>query len=302
MTTDERQEQSRMLAITRRILDELGLVSLYKSTADVKLLCLQRFIRLFAYGASTLVLVAFLRELHISQARIGLFMTLTLAGDVCISFLLALFADRVGRRVVIFTGAVLMCGSGLVFALVDNYWLLLAAAVLGVISPSGNEIGPFRAVEESIIAHVTDPAHRGDIYAWYSLSGNGGTAFGMMICGWVILLLKRSSETTVDAYRIVFYGYAALGLIKASMVLMLSSAVEAEDEPKDTATAPDTRNREAEPLLPNEAQADDNSAPKRKPWLPQLSKESRSIVFTLCVLFMLDSFASGLAPLYVLHA
>lgn len=118
-----------------RALDELGLVSLYHCSADVKLLCLQRFVRLFAYGASTLVLVAYLQELGITTTRIGLFMTLTLAGDVCISFLLTLFADGLGRKAVLALGALLMAGSGVVFALSDNYWILLAAAIFGVISP-----------------------------------------------------------------------------------------------------------------------------------------------------------------------
>lgn len=118
-----------------RLLEELGLLSLYNSARDIKVLCVQRFIRLFAYGASTLVLVAFLRELNVSTTRVGLFMTLTLAGDIIISFLLALFADGVGRRAVLALGAVLMTASGIVFATSNNYWILLAAAILGVISP-----------------------------------------------------------------------------------------------------------------------------------------------------------------------
>lgn len=122
-------------AVIHTVLGELGLVSLYRSTLDVKLLCIQRFVRLFAYGASTLILVAFLRELDISATRIGLFMTLTLAGDVVISFILTLYADRIGRRFILTLGALLMIGSGVVFALLDNYWILLAAAILGVISP-----------------------------------------------------------------------------------------------------------------------------------------------------------------------
>lgn len=120
---------------SRRVLSELGLISLYHSHRDVKLLCLQRFVRLFAYGASTLILVAYLEALAISKTRIGLFMTLTLAGDICISFFLTLFADALGRKAVLALGAVLMVGSGIVFALSENYYVLLAAAVLGVISP-----------------------------------------------------------------------------------------------------------------------------------------------------------------------
>ena len=122
-------------AASRKILGGLGLTSLYHSPLDVKVLCVQRFVRLVAYGASTLILVAFLRDLGISSGRIGLFMTLTLAGDVSISLLLTLFADVIGRRAILALGAILMIGSGLIFATSSNYWVLLAAAILGVISP-----------------------------------------------------------------------------------------------------------------------------------------------------------------------
>jgi predicted MFS family arabinose efflux permease len=118
-----------------KVLEELGLVSLYSSTIDTKLLCIQRFVRLFAYGASTLILVAYLSALGISETRIGLFMTLTLVGDVCISFLLTLFADALGRKAILALGAALMVVAGTMFALFGNYWVLLAAAIVGVISP-----------------------------------------------------------------------------------------------------------------------------------------------------------------------
>ena len=114
---------------------ELGVYSILNSTHDTKLLCLQRFIRLFAYGASTLILVLYLSSLGISEARIGLFMTLTLLGDVVISFGLTLFADGLGRRRILVLGAALMTASGVVFAFSGNYWVLVAASIFGVISP-----------------------------------------------------------------------------------------------------------------------------------------------------------------------
>ncbi len=118
-----------------KFFDELGLVSIYKSPLDTKLLCAQRFVRLFAYGGSTLILVSYLRKLGIEDDKIGLFMSLTLAGDVLISFGLTLIADGLGRRTILALGAVMMAGSGVVFGLFENYWILLAAAVFGVISP-----------------------------------------------------------------------------------------------------------------------------------------------------------------------
>jgi predicted MFS family arabinose efflux permease len=118
-----------------KALEEVGLVSLWISNHNTKLLCTQRFVRLFAYGGSTLVLVDYLQALGISRPRIGLFMTLTLVGDVGISFVLTMFADGLGRKAILAAGAALMAASGVVFALSGNYWVLLLAAIFGVISP-----------------------------------------------------------------------------------------------------------------------------------------------------------------------
>ena len=122
-----------------KVLEELGLVSLYHSTIDTKLLCIQRYVRLFAYGGSTLILVAYLTAIGTSETRSGLFMTLTLIGDTIISFFLTLFADALGRKATLALGAALMACSGAVFALSGNYWVLLAAAIFGVISPRYSE-------------------------------------------------------------------------------------------------------------------------------------------------------------------
>jgi MFS family permease len=137
MSTEESQSGvgKSLASVTRRVIQETGLTSLYSSAFDVKLLCLQRFVRQFAYGQSTLILVSFFNERHVAQSRIGLFMTLTLAGDISISFFLTLFADAIGRRAILALGAAMMTASGVVFATCENYWVLLAAAVLGVISP-----------------------------------------------------------------------------------------------------------------------------------------------------------------------
>jgi predicted MFS family arabinose efflux permease len=105
------------------------------STRDVKLLFLQRFFRLFAYGTTFIILVHFLSSLGISDEHIGLFMTLTMLGDVVISFVLTLITDQVGRRRVLLVGAALMILSGAVFSLSSSYWILVLASVVGVISP-----------------------------------------------------------------------------------------------------------------------------------------------------------------------
>ncbi len=126
---------SRAVSLLSRLASELGVFSIAESSRDTKILCIQRFVRLFAYGASTLILALYLSSLDITDARIGLFMTLTLLGDVVISFVLTLFADGLGRRRILMLGSGLMTASGAVFAVSGNYWVLVAASIFGVISP-----------------------------------------------------------------------------------------------------------------------------------------------------------------------
>ena len=182
-----------------------------------------------------------------------------------------------------------MAISGVIFALSGNYWVLLIAAILGVISPSGNEVGPFRAIEESTIAHLTASENRSDIFAWYSLFGTAGSSFGFMTSGWVTnFLIHTKGWDTVRAYRIIYYAYAVIGLMKLFLSIVLSKACEVDTQPS-TANATETA-----PLL-----GGDQKPKKKSPLalIPQLSPESKAILFQLCILFAFDNFASGLAPL-----
>ncbi|KAH8887518.1 MFS general substrate transporter [Thozetella sp. PMI_491] len=289
-------------------LEELGLVSLYQSPADVKLLFAQRFLRLFAYGSSTLVLVTYLEALDIGKTEIGLFMTLTLAGDVVISFILTTFADAAGRKATLALGAILMMASGIVFAMFKNYWVLLGAAVLGVITPSGNEIGPFRAVEDSIVAHLTTSLTRGDIYAWFTLVAKTGTALGLLSCGWAIsIMTNRMHWELTDAYRAMFIMYASVGAVKLILALSLSNAVESDQKVSSRRAGPSKslgNGRvvdETAPLLANGVNSGEEVAVEEAPvgiraFLPKISKESMLIMFNLCLLFALNAFSSSLVP------
>lgn len=142
---------------------ELGLHTMHTAGKDVYIIILARYLRMYAYGSVALVLALYFRAQGLADAQIGLFMTLTLLGDVVVSLLLTLVADRIGRRRILMLGALGMSISGAVFAVCTEYWVLLLAAVVGVVSPSGNEIGPFRAVEESTLAGLVREEGRADV-------------------------------------------------------------------------------------------------------------------------------------------
>src|SRR5258708_40056591 len=85
-------------------------------TRDGYLLFLTRFMRLFAYGSLSVVLVFYLIGLGMNASQTGLLLTLTLVGDTGISLYLTTRADRVGRRPMLIVGAMLMAAAGLAFA------------------------------------------------------------------------------------------------------------------------------------------------------------------------------------------
>lgn len=174
---------------------------------------------------------------------------------------------------------------------------------------SGNEIGPFRAIEESVVAHLTEPASRSDVYAWYSLLGTAGTAFGLMTGGWAVQYVSTVLHwELIDAYRFIFYGYAVAGLVKLSLALLLSSAVEADEKASPAKAtiksngAAGNNNTETSPLLGSgntSPQADEERKSRSRfgALLPDISKEGCAIMTSLCVFFALDAFASGLASM-----
>src|SRR5512147_2609577 len=133
---------------------------------DVTLLFSTRIIRLFCYGFLSVVLALYLAETGLTEGQIGLLFTFTLIGDAVISLWLTTSADRLGRKRTLLLGALLMAGAGLAFALTRNYLLLILAAVVGVISPSGNEIGPFLSVEQAALTQLISDQKRTHFFAW----------------------------------------------------------------------------------------------------------------------------------------
>lgn len=166
---------------------------------------------------------------------------------------------------------------------------------------SGNEIGPFRAVEESTLAHLTPDEVLPDIFAWYSLLGIGGTALGIMTCGWAVHLLQelKGWEFTA-ACRVVFFIYAAIGGVKLLFTLGLSGDVEAVA--KQSPEEGEQGAEETQPLLAEQstsaARAQHGDRPKKSWFRISLDKDFIPLIAKLFVLFSLDSFASGLASMY----
>jgi MFS family permease len=193
---------------------------------DGKLLFLTRGVRLFAYGFLSIVLVLYLEELGLSDLEVGALLALTLVGDTAISLYITTKADRTGRRMMLVIGAALMLFAGVVFVLTDNFAVLLVAAIIGVISPSGNEVGPFLSIEQSSLSQIVGSKERTKVFAYYNLLGSIATGLGAISGGWIAQAVQSSGSSTLDSYRSVVLGYALFGIVLLLLFLQLSTKIE----------------------------------------------------------------------------
>ncbi|KAH3683532.1 hypothetical protein WICPIJ_005496, partial [Wickerhamomyces pijperi] len=280
---------------------EMSLIhSLISTPTDIRLLYLSVFLRLFAYSSSNIVLSLFLKALGIPESQIGIFMTLTLLGDTLLSYLLTWYADGIGRRKIMGLGCVLMILSGLIFANSSSFAILLLAAIFGVISPSGDEVGPFKSIEESTMAHLTPYGQRADVYALHWVLGTAGSAFGAVTTGYLVSYLNhRLQWSYVDSYRVVFYGYAFVGAMKLILVLSLSENSDKLLHEQDHQVASEQTSLLADGIDVEASDPyTDNTIAETEPTTPPsrtdtLSKETKTILYKLLSIFMLDSFGSG---------
>src|SRR5262249_18377160 len=148
--------------------------------------------RMFSYGMLGVVLVLYLTGLGLDASETGLLLTLTLIGDTAVSLVLTTRADRVGRRRMLIAGSALMLAAGLVFGLTRNLLLLIVAGTIGVISPSGNEVGPFLPIEQAALSGVLPAGQRTSAFAWYALAGSIATAAGSLFAGFAASGLEQA--------------------------------------------------------------------------------------------------------------
>ncbi|MCC6653153.1 MAG: MFS transporter [Candidatus Eisenbacteria bacterium] len=184
-------------------------------------------LRMFAYGALSIVFVLYLSGIGLGAAAVGLLLTLTLLGDAAISLWLATNADRWGRRRTLLAGAALMAAGGAGFLAASRLEWLMAAAIVGVLSPSGSEIGPFLSVEQAALSELLPDDQRTRVFAWYNLAGSAATALGALAAGWGLQVMQRAGVGELDAYRAVLAGYSAAGAALAAVFAFLSPALEA---------------------------------------------------------------------------
>ncbi|CAM9010989.1 hypothetical protein WICANDRAFT_105032 [Wickerhamomyces anomalus NRRL Y-366-8] len=288
-----------------KLSDEIGFSTLVTSGSDVYIITFLRMLRFYGFTGISLVLALFLKEDGYNERYIGLLMSLMFFGDLVTSFLLSLVADKVGRKATYVLSSLVMAITGVCFIYFhQNYIVIFLVSFIGIITPHGGEVGPFRSVEESVIADLCAYEKRSDIYAWGSFLSNLASAFGSVTIGSLITYAQKEyGYSKIDSYLIIFWVYIVISLLMAVLSLFLTHKVELNYHQISNGATSTTdaqvnvaASGETAPLLAASAVVQPQQ--RKSFWskfVPNLSGESASaIVIKLTLLFALDAFASSI--------
>ena len=228
-----------------------------KPHSDIFYLYTARALRGFGDGFAVILLPVYLLAIGLTPQEVGIVASASLLGTAALTLLVGFVAPRYDLRSLLLMGAGLAILTGLLFPMVEAVAPVLLVAFLGTINPSAGDLGMLIPLEHALLTQEASDRDRTGVFARYSLIGSLTAAAGSLAAA-LPEGLTAAGLTEIGALRLMFYGYATLGLLAAFLYSRL---------PRDHMRAA-TRPRQA--LGP-----------------------SRKIVYTLAALFSLDAFAGG---------
>lgn len=221
------------------------------------LLFAARALRDFADGFVAILLPVYLLALGLDAVRVGILATAALLGSSLLTLAAGFLGTRYDHRQLLIACACLMVATGVAFAAVDGFAILLVVAFAGTVNPSGGSVSVFVPLEHAVLTGSVADTARTRMFARYSLCGSLAAAMGALAAG-LPELATRASVDQLTALKAMFVLYALLGLLGGLIYARIP-------------WQPPAHPAEAKPAL----------------------GPSRSIVYKLAALFCIDSFAGG---------
>jgi MFS family permease len=192
-------------------------------TPDGRLLFAARALRSFSFGWLSVILALYLANRGFSAATIGAVFTATMVEDALLTMALSTLAGRVGAARLMALTAPLIALGGFLLATAESPLLLVVGAVLGTLSPNGQDAGPFSPLEHSLLPGVlrAGPAVRG--FAWYNLAAFASAAAGAAAAGLVLGGAQRTGMPELEAQRAMLLAYGVAGLVLTGIYVRLAA-------------------------------------------------------------------------------
>lgn len=223
-----------------------------------------RALRDLGDGFVAVLLPVYLLALGSTPLEVGVISTVSLLGSAFLTIGVGLLGARYDHRRLLLGAASLMVATGVAFAAIDAYALLLVVAFAGTINPSAGSVSVFVPLEHAALTSAVTDAERTKMFARYSLVGALAAAVGALVAG-APDFLTRIGVDKLTAINAMFVVYALLGLLGGAFYSRIPKRRPVENAVHGSALGP-----------------------------------SRGIVLKLAALFSLDAFAGGFVVLSLL--
>lgn len=210
------------------------------SERDRALIYAATFLRSVALGMVGVLLGVYLARLRFDPAQIGYVIGAGLAGATAAALLVTAAGDRLGRRKLLVTLAVLGGAGAAVLALGSGVVLVAVAAFVGMVNGMGRDRGASLILEQAVLPATTSDSGRTRAFAWYNVLQDAGGAVGSLLAA-APALLREWGVGEVPSARVAVGIYALLTLLPAALYLRLSPQVEAAPDPLAARVTPQTR-------------------------------------------------------------
>jgi MFS family permease len=222
-------------------------------------LLVARGLRALADGYMAVLLPAYLLAIGLGTLEVGIIATATMIGSALATLAVGAWGHRFRSRSLLRGAALIMVATGVGFAGLSTFWPLLLVAFIGTLNPSSGDVSVFLPLEHARLSGAASGHARTALFARYSVLGAFCAAVGALAAAVPDWLVAHTGLPRVPALRLMFFAYAAVGMVvwwlyRRLPVQVASSAAEA-----------------VAPLGP-----------------------SRRVVVRLAALFTVDSFAGGL--------
>ncbi|TIM38570.1 MAG: MFS transporter [Mesorhizobium sp.] len=216
-----------------------------------------RALRDMGDGFVAVLLPVYLVALGFTPLQVGIIATASLLGSALLTIAVGVLGARHDHRSLLLAATSLMVATGVAFALVHDYALLLVIAFAGTINPSAGSVSVFVPLEHAVLTREVTDAARTKMFAHYSLVGALAGAVGALASA-TPDLVAPSGLAQLTGIKAMFVLYAFLGLLGGLLYAQIPQRRPGTDSSTGSALGP-----------------------------------SRKIVLKLAALFSLDAFAGG---------
>ena len=170
-----------------------------------------RALRDFGDGFVAVLLPVYLAALGLSPLEVGVIATVALLGSALLTLGVGLIGGRHDHRRLLLAAASLMIATGVAFAIVHEFSILLVVAFAGTINPSAGSVSVFVPLEHAVLSADVSDRNRTRTFARYSLIGALSAACGALAAG-IPDYLAVAGFNQLAVIKGMFVLYALLGL------------------------------------------------------------------------------------------